>query len=150
EARQKMTDERVGRAVELGYRNNVRAAPCEIEERVVQGGLTRGDAKGRLSTLQRGDPALEYLGRRVADACVAVTLGLEVEQRGAMLCAVELVGHGLVNRHRGRPRGGIAMIAAVDGDGFVAHRPHPLSSKPPCRRNLLGLPATAGEGQAPR
>ena len=56
--------------------------------------------------------------RRVHDARVDVARHLQVEQVGAVLRAVERIGHGLVQRHRHGMRGGLGRIAGVHGLGL--------------------------------
>jgi hypothetical protein len=71
--------------------------------------------------LQRGDAALQHIGGGIADPAVAVALGFEIEQRRAMLCAVEGVGDGLIDRHGNGLRRRIDLVAAVNGDRLGFH-----------------------------
>ena len=69
-----------------------------------------------------GNPLLEHGVGRVADARVAIAFGLQVEERRAVLGAVEGVGDRLVDRHRDRLGGRVGVKAAVQGNGFGFHR----------------------------
>ena len=46
-----------------------------------------------------------------------------------MIGAVEFIGDGLVDRHGHRMRGGVGLVAAMDGKGFVAHDGSPDSER---------------------
>ena len=102
-ARQNMGEQRVRGAVELRQGNDVAAHRREVEHGVVQRRLAGTHAERLDAAFERGDAALKHGGRRVADTAVAVTLGFEVEQGGAVIGAVEFVGDGLVDRDRDRP-----------------------------------------------
>ena len=93
----------------------------EVEHGVVQRRLPGADAERLDAAFERGDAAFEHVGRRVADAAVAVAVDFEIEQRRAMFGAVELVGDGLVDRDRDRLGRRIGLIAAVDGNRFAFH-----------------------------
>ena len=56
------------------------------------------------------------LMRRIAEA-----VGLEIEQGRAMVCALELIGDVLIDRHGDRFGRGIAAESAVDRNCFAAH-----------------------------
>ena len=90
----------------------------EVEHRVVQRRLAGADAQRLDAAFERGDAPLEHRGGRIADAAVAEALDLEIEQRGAVIGAVELVGDGLVDRHRDGFGRRIDLVAAVHGDRF--------------------------------
>jgi hypothetical protein len=127
EARQQMRKQRVSGAVELWHCDDVGAGVGQVEERVVQSRLPRGDTERADSALQRGDAAVEHIDRRVVDPAVAKTWSFEVEQRGAVLGAFELVGGGLVDRHGDRLRRRIAVITAMDGQRFASHLTEPFN-----------------------
>jgi hypothetical protein len=46
-----------------------------------------------------GDTPFENRGGRVGDAAIAIAFGLEVEQSGAVVGAVEGIGCGLIDRN---------------------------------------------------
>ena len=52
---------------------------------------------------------------------IAVAFGLEIEQGGAVLGAVEFVGDGLIDRDGDGLGRRIGLVAAVDGDCFSFH-----------------------------
>ena len=52
---------------------------------------------------------------------VAIAIDLEVEQRRAMVGAVEGVGDGLIDRHGDGLGRRIDVVAAVNGDRFASH-----------------------------
>ena len=116
-----MREQRVRGAVELRDRNDVAAHLGEIEHRVIQRRLPRTHAQRLKPALKRGDAALEHCGGRIADAAVAIALGFEIEQSGAVIGAVELVGHGLIDRDRDGPGGRISFVTAVDGHRIAFH-----------------------------
>ena len=92
-----------------------------VECRVVQRRLPGGDAQRADAAFELGDALLEHVGGRVGDARVAIALHLEIEQRGAVLGAVEGVGGGLVDRHGHRLGRRVGVESAVDCDGFPLH-----------------------------
>ena len=59
----------------------------------------------RNAAFQRRDALFQHIGGRVHDAGVDIARRFQIEQVGAVLGAVEGVGHGLVDRHRDRARG---------------------------------------------
>ena len=75
----------------------------------------------RVAALERRDALLQHGDRRVGDAAVAEPLLLQVEEGGAVVGAVEGVGHRLVDRHRDGVRRGVVLVAGMDGDGLAAH-----------------------------
>ena len=136
ESRQEVSKQRIGGAVELRHGDDVSSALGEIEHRVVQRGLPGGYAEGLHSAFERGDAPLEHFVGRIADAGIAVSLDLEIEQRRSVLGAVERIGHGLINRNGHGLRRGLDLIAAVNGDRFVAHRLRHHSQPPDERISL--------------
>ena len=93
----------------------------DIEHGVVERRLARADAHCLHAAFERGDAAFEHGVGRIADAAVAEAVDVEIEQRGAVLGAVELIGHGLIDRHRDGLGGRFDVVAAVDGDRLVSH-----------------------------
>src|SRR5262249_12932044 len=70
---------------------------------------------------KRGNAPFEHRVGRIADAAVAEAVDFEVEQRGAVIRAVEGVSHGLIDRHGHRLGRGLDLVAAVNGDGLASH-----------------------------
>ena len=98
---------------------------------------------------------------RVAQARIDVAEGLQVEQAGGVVGAVEDEARGLVDRQRPRAGGGVGDLAGVDGQGLglelaVGHRASvrpaacdditpvftPAQCRPPNSRRVLDLDAT--------
>jgi hypothetical protein len=120
-ARQNVGEQRVRGAVELRHGDNVGAHRREIEHGIVQRRLSGADAQRLDAAFERGDAALEYGGCRIADAAVAMAVGFEIEQRGAVIGALELVGDGLVDRNRDRPGRRLGLVTAVDRHRVAFH-----------------------------
>jgi hypothetical protein len=68
-----------------------------------------------------GNAFFKNRGGWIGDPAVAVALGFEVEQRGAVIGAVEGIGDRLVDRNGDGLGGRIGIVAGVNCDGFVAH-----------------------------
>ena len=94
---------------------------------VVEGGLSRGDAQRSDAAFELGDALLQDGGGRIGDACVAEPFDLEIEERRAMLRAVERVRRRLVDGHRHGLGGGVGVIARMNCDRLSAH----VSTDPP-------------------
>jgi hypothetical protein len=114
----------------------LRPTVSDVEDRVVDRGAAGAQREGAHAALERGDALLEHVGGRVHDARVDVARHREVEQVRAVLRAVELVGHRLVDRRRDRVRGRVTGVAGVDQNGFVTHLLAPglvveLTRRPP-------------------
>ena len=120
-ARQHVSEQRVGGAVELRHGDDVGTEPGQVLHRIVEGRLSGRDAQRLDAAFESRDAALQYIGRRIGDAAVAIAVDVEVEQRGAMVRTVEGVGHGLIDRHRHGFRRGVAIITAVNRDGLAFH-----------------------------
>jgi hypothetical protein len=114
-------EQRVRGAVELRHGNDVGAHRREIEHGIVQRRLPGGDAQRLDTAFKRGDAPLEYGRCRIADAAVAMAVGFEIEQRGAVIGALELVGDGLVDRNRNRPGRRLGLVTAVDRHRVAFH-----------------------------
>ena len=99
-ARQEVREQRVRRAVELRHRHDVAAHVGDVEDRVVERRLAGADAQRLDAAFERGDAPLQHGGGRIADAAVAIAFDFEIEQSGAVIGAVELVGDGLIDRNR--------------------------------------------------
>ena len=111
----------VGGSVELRDGDDIRAAAGKVQDGKVQRGLSAGDAQCANAALECGYAPLEHVARRVADSAVAVSFNFEIEQRRAVLGAVERVRDRLVNGHGDGFSRRIDFVATVDGDGLVAH-----------------------------
>ncbi len=109
-------------AVELRNRDDILAELGDVEHRIIQGGLPGTDAERLHAAFEGGNAAIEHVGGRIADAAVAIAVGFQVEQGGAVFGAVEAVGDGLVDRNGDRPGCRIAVIPAVQCDRFPSHR----------------------------
>ena len=119
--RQDVREERVGGAVELRDRDDVAAHFSEILHRVTQRRLAGCDAQRLEAAFQRGDAALEHRGGRIADPAVAEPLGFKIEQSGAVIGTVELIGDSLIDRHRDGLGRRVRRITAVDGHRIAFH-----------------------------
>jgi len=79
---------------------------CPRYRRDDEGEMQRRPARCRPpaadAAFEFGDALFEHGGGRVRDPAVAIAFGLEVEQSGAVIGAVEGVGHRLVDRNRNR------------------------------------------------
>ena len=95
-------------------RDDIAAAIGERDDRIVQRRLAGGGAQRGDAAFEFGDAALENVGGRIADPRVAKALGLEVEQRRAVIGAVEFISDVLIDRHRDRLGRRIASEAAVN------------------------------------
>jgi hypothetical protein len=120
-ARQDIGEQRVGGAVKLRDRDDIGADVGEVEDGVVQGRLARAHAQRFDAALELGDPPLEHGRGRIADAAIAMTLDFEIEQRGAVVGALELIGHGLIDRHRDRARRRLGLVTAVNSHRVAFH-----------------------------
>ncbi len=116
-----MAEQRVGGAVELRHRDDVAAELRDVERGVVQRGLASADAQRLDAALERGDPALQHRGRGIADPAVAESFDLEIEQRGAVLGTVELVGNCLIDRDGDGFGRGLGVVTAVDRNRLASH-----------------------------
>ena len=119
--RQDVPEQRVGRAVKLRHRDDIGAHRGEIEHGIVQCRLAGADAQRVDAAFEQRNAAFEHRHRRVADAAVAMAFDFEIEQSGAVIGAVELVGHGLIDRHRDSFGRRVGFVAAVNGQRFVFH-----------------------------
>ena len=107
--------------LEPAYRR-VAAAIGEIDESKMQGGLAGRHRERADTAFELGDALLEHGGSGIGDAAVAEAVGFEIEQRGAMVGAVERIGDGLIDRHRHGPGGRLDLVSAVDCDRLDFHR----------------------------
>ena len=120
-SRQDMGEQGMGGAIELRHGDDVAAVIGEVDDRIVKRGLAGADGERGKPALHQRHAPLEHLRRRIADPAVAVAFDLKIEQRGAVVGAVELVGDGLEDRRRCSFRRRIGVVAPVNCDGFAAH-----------------------------
>ena len=120
--RQDVREQRMRGAVELRHGDDVAAVIGDIDEGEMQRGLPGRDRKRADAALELGDAFLQHRAGRIGDAAVAIAFGLEIEERRAVIGAVEGVGRGLVDRHGNRVRGGFGLVAGVNSDRLIAHR----------------------------
>ena len=103
------------RSVELTMLSPARARFCTEN---AEAAWPEATASAADAALDRRQPLLQHVVGRVHDAGVDVAEFLQAEQVGGMLGAVELVGGGLVDRHRNGMGGAVAAPAGVQGEGF--------------------------------
>jgi hypothetical protein len=75
--REHVGEQRMGGSVELRHRHDVAAEFGDVEQSIVQRSLAGAHAQRLDAAFQRGDAALQHVGRGVADAAVAIALDLE-------------------------------------------------------------------------
>ncbi len=121
EAREQMGEQGVGGAVELRNGDDVVAKLGEVKHRIMQGGLPGADAERLQPAFERGNAAIEHVGRRIADAAVAIALAFQIEQGSTVLGAVEGIGDSLIDRNGNSSSCRIAIIPTVHRDRFSAH-----------------------------
>jgi hypothetical protein len=124
-ARQHVTEQRMRGAVELGHGHDVAAIIGGIDERKMQRGLTGCDRKRADAAFELGNALFKNSSGRIGNPAVAKAFALEIEQRGAVIGAVERIGDGLVDRDGDGLGGGIGFVARVNSDRLVAHRRPP-------------------------
>jgi len=98
------------------------AAGDHVVAGVEQGGhgkvecrLAAGRAHGTDTALEGGYALLEHGDRRVGDARVEVAADLQVEESGGVVHGVEHERRGLVDGHGPGSRGGVGLLACVQG-----------------------------------
>ena len=85
----------------------------------MQGRLTGAYTQRSHAAFEGRDALFEHVIGGVADASVTMSFHFEVEECCSMLCALECVGDGLIDRYRNRPGRRLNIVSAVDGDCFV-------------------------------
>ena len=70
--RKDVREQRVRRAIELRHGHDVTAAIGEVDDGIVQRGLTGAGGERGDSALERGDTTLQHIDRRIGDAAVAI------------------------------------------------------------------------------
>ena len=104
--------------IELWYGDDIAAAIGQIDDGKIQSRLAARDRERGNAAFQRGHPFFQHIDRWIIDAAVAKSLNLKIEERGAMIRTVELVGHRLIDRYRHSLGRWLRRIAGVDGDGL--------------------------------
>ena len=116
---QRVGEQVPGAAVEVGRADDVVAGLGDVLDRHGRGRLAGGDGQRRDAAFERRDALLQHGVGRVHDARVDVAELLQREQVRGMLGVAELVGRGLIDRHRHRVGGGVgAVAAAMQDDAF--------------------------------
>ena len=120
-ARQHVREQGVRGAVELRDGDDVAAGVGEVDEREMQRRLSGRDRERADAAFEFGDALFKHRRGRIRDPAVAIAFGLEIEQGGAVIGAVEGVGDGLVDRNGDGLGGRIGVVAGVNCNRFVAH-----------------------------
>ena len=146
-ARQHMAEQGVRRAVELRDGDDVAAAIGEVGECEMQRGLAGRDRQRADAAFEFGDALFQNRRGRIGDPAVAIAVGFEIEQRGAVIGAVEGIGGGLIDRNGDGLGGRIWLVAGMNGDRLVAHhglRSHRLSHSKGCVSSAARLVRRGG------
>ena len=118
---QDMGEQCVGRAVKLRHGDNVAADLSDARGGIIKRSLAGGHAECADAAFKLADPLLKYRAGGIADARVAESLHLEIEQSRAVFGAVEGVGGRLINRYGHCLGGGIRVEPAMNCDRFSFH-----------------------------
>jgi hypothetical protein len=102
-------------AVQRAGGDHVVARLQQRHQRHRLGGHAAGGGHRGAAALQRGHALFQRRHRRVGQPRVDVAEGLQVEQAGGVVGAVEHEAGGLVDRQRARAGGGVGDLAGVDG-----------------------------------
>ena len=105
-------------AVKIGRADDIVAGVCEVQDGERRCRLPGRQRQGGDPTLDGGDALFEDVGGGVHDAGIDVSQLLQGEQIRGMLGVAELIGGGLVDRHRDRVRGRVSAAAAMQDQGF--------------------------------
>ena len=95
---------------------------ARLTKREMQRRLAGRDRERADAAFEFGDALFKNRGGRIGDPAVAIAFGLEVEQGGAMIGAVEGIGGGLIDRNGDGLGGRIGVVAGVNCNRLVAHR----------------------------
>src|SRR5436190_41104 len=87
----------------------------------MQRGLAGRDGECTDAAFELGDALLKHGRGRVGDAAVAIAFDFEIEQRGAVIGAVERIGYRLIDRHGDGLGRWIGLVAGVDSERLTAH-----------------------------
>ena len=115
---QRVGEQVPGAAVKVGRADDIVAGAREVLDRKGRRRLPRGQRQRADAALDRGDALFEHVVGRVHDARVDVAEFLQREQVRGVLGVAELVGRGLVDRHRDRIRRRVGAPAAMEGKRF--------------------------------
>jgi hypothetical protein len=127
----------VGAAVEGAAGDDVVAGLGQVEDGQGDGRRARGQGQGADPAVEFGQTLFQHVGGGVHDPGIDIPHFLESEQIGGMLRGGEIVGTGLVDRHRPGQGGGIGNLSGVQGAGaetviaVVRHGVPPWVSKDP-------------------
>jgi len=115
--RQRVVEEIVRSAVERCRRDNLVARARKRGDRQRLGRLPGGCRQAGHAALQRRNPLLEDIGRRIHDAGVDVAELLQSKEAARVRAIVEDVAGRLVDRHSACLRGLFNALTAVQGQG---------------------------------
>ena len=118
---QAVCEQVVGAAVQLTGGDDVAARRAQCLQRIGDGRHARSQRQRTDAALQGRHARLQHRIGGVHDARVDVAGHRQVEEVRTMLAVVEGVRGGLIDRHGGRPGGGVAVVAGVDGGGGKFH-----------------------------
>ncbi|EAU68636.1 hypothetical protein STIAU_5996 [Stigmatella aurantiaca DW4/3-1] len=121
-ARQRHLEEVVRAPVEAGGRDELISRLEDVHQRERLGRLARGDRQGPHAPFQGRDALLEDIRRGVGDARVDVAGLLQREEVRGMLRVAEAVAGRLVDGDGARTRGGVGLVASVEGQGLEVLR----------------------------
>ena len=127
---ERVGEQRVRRAIELGRTDDIAASIGEGEKGVAERGLARRNGKGRRAALEQVDAPFQDVDCRIGDPAVAEPFDFEIEQRCAMIGALELIGDVLVDRRRHGARRRIVAKSPVKSDRLKSHSPSAAWRKP--------------------
>jgi len=99
-ARQRVMEQIVGAPIKGCRRDNLFPCACEGQDRERLSGLSGGRRECRDSTLERRNPLLKDIRRRIHDPGIDIAELLQCEETCGVVRVVEDVGGGLVNGHR--------------------------------------------------
>jgi hypothetical protein len=116
-----MREERVGRSVQLRYRDDITTRVSQIYDGEVQGGLTATNRQRSDAAFKFGDAPFENGACWVRDPTVAKALNFQIEQGGAVIGAIECVGGGLIDGDSDGLGGRIWLISAMYGNSLITH-----------------------------
>ena len=117
---QRVMEEVVRAAIELGDGDDVVAGPSDVEDGIGDRGLARAVGERPAAALERGQALLEDVGRRVHQPRVDVAEFLQREEVRRVLGVAEDVTGRLVQGDGAGAGGGIGSLAGVEGAGAEA------------------------------
>jgi hypothetical protein len=126
-----MLEQGDSRAVELRQGDDVGSGFDEIGDGVMDRGHSGADAQRIASQLEGRHAMLQNSSRGVSQPAVDVARHFEVEERRAVVRAIEFVSNRLVDRNRDRFRRRVRIVTGMDRDGLVAHDCEPPAGQSP-------------------